>query len=187
MNTDLFNDLDTVDRDGAVRETAEKAGINPLTRRAAIAAGGAGAAAVAVAAVPGAAHAASAKLTRNDIDILNYALTLEYLEAAFYAEALDYGALSGRTLDFARATASHEATHVATITSVIKAGGGRPVARPAFNFKGTNRQQPVFQKTALTLESTGVSAYTGQGARVNSDTILASAVAILAVEARHQA
>ena len=181
-----LQDIDTLDRDGALRETAEKAGqLGRLTRRGVIATGGAAAAGLALAGRASA--AATVGSPANDLAILNYALTLEYLEAAFYAEALSVGALSGDTATFAKVAGSHEATHVATISAVITQAGSTPVAKPTFDFKGTTADQATFQKTALTLESTGVSAYLGQGPLVNSDVILGKAAQILAVEARHSA
>ena len=190
MNTDSpLQDIETLDRDGALRETAEKAArLGRLTRRGALVTGGAAAAALAV---TGRASAASMTGTSGspsgDLAILNYALTLEYLEAAFYKEAVSGGALSGATAKFAKVVAGHEATHVATITAVIKELGSTPVAQPTFDFKGTTANQAAFQKTSLELESTGVSAYLGQGPLVQSDAILAKAAQILAVEARHTA
>lgn len=182
----LLDDLETLDRDGAIRETAERAGFAPLTRRRALAGGSAVGAAAVLAAVPGSAFARSSRavLAPSDVDILNYALTLEYLESSFYAAAISGGALSGTLLAFAKTVGAHEATHVATIKSVL---GSQAVAEPTFDFKGTTASASAFADTSLALESTGVSAYLGQGANVKSDTILADAVAILAVEARHMA
>jgi hypothetical protein len=181
-----LNDLETLDRDGAIRETADKAGLNPLTRRRALVGGGAVGAAAALAALPGSALAAtrSRALASSDVDILNYALTLEYLEAAFYAEALSTGALKSGLLTFAQTAGAHEATHVATIQGVL---GSLAVPKPTFDFQGTTATEDKFAVTALALETTGVAAYLGQGANVKSNTVLADAAAILAVEARHMA
>jgi len=110
---------------------------------------------------PAAANAAPSK--KQDVKILNYALTLEYLEAAFYAQAVSGGALSGRTLDFAKLVASDEATHVKTLKQAL---GSAAVAEPKFDFQGTTADQAKFQQTALTLENTGVAAYLGQAGKV---------------------
>ena len=120
----------------------------------------------------------------NDVKILNYALTLEYLEAAFYAEAVNRGVYSGSVLNFAQVVASHEATHVATLKSVL---GSKAVAKPSFDFKGTTKKWSTFLRTAKVLEDTGVAAYQGQAPLIHQNAVLAPAGAILAVEARHAA
>ena len=131
--------------------------------------------------VPAAANAAPSK--KQDVKILNYALTLEYLEAAFYAQAVSGGALSGRTLDFAKLVASDEATHVKTLKQAL---GSAAVAEPKFDFQGTTADQAKFQQTALTLENTGVAAYLGQAGKV-TPAVLKVAGSIVTVEARHAA
>jgi hypothetical protein len=120
----------------------------------------------------------------NDVKILNYALTLEYLEAAFYAEAVSMGGYSGSVLNFAQVVASHEATHVATLKSVL---GSKAVAKPSFDFKGTTKHWKSFLTTAKVLEDTGVAAYQGQAPLIHQNAVLGPAGAILAVEARHAA
>src|SRR3954466_9166877 len=106
-----------------------------LFRRAGAAAGGLG---IAAALVPtffgGTAGAREGGSKKQDVEILNFALTLEYLEAAFYAEAVGRGIYSGAVGTFASTVAAHEATHVATLKSVL---GSKAVASPKFDFKGT--------------------------------------------------
>ena len=121
---------------------------------------------------------------KNDIKILNYALTLEYLEAAFYAEALRVGGYTGAVGRFASVVASHEATHVATLKGVL---GSKAVKSPSFDFKGTTRKWSTFLRTAKVLEDTGVAAYQGQAPLIHQNAVLGPAGAILAVEARHAA
>ncbi|WP_445151314.1 ferritin-like domain-containing protein [Baekduia sp. Peel2402] len=156
-----------------------------LFRRAGAAAGGLG---VAAAIVPGflggTANAREGGSKKEDIKILNFALTLEYLEAAFYAEAVNRGVYSGSVLNFAQVVASHEATHVATLKSVL---GSKAVAKPSFDFKGTTKKWSTFLRTAKVLEDTGVAAYQGQAPRIHQNAVLGPAAAILAVEARHAA
>ena len=121
---------------------------------------------------------------RRDTDILNFALTLEYLEAAFYAEAVGKGALKGETKSFAKVVAGHEAAHVAALKSAL---GSHAVAKPKFDFKGTTANQAKFEATSEVLEYTGVSAYLGQVGNISSKKVLAAAGAILPVEAWHAA
>jgi rubrerythrin len=121
----------------------------------------------------------------KDVKILNFALTLEYLEAAFYAEALARGSFSSPAVRrFAQVVAAHEATHVSALRAAL---GAKAVKSPSFDFKGTTRTQKTFLRTAMVLEDTGVAAYQGQAPLIHQNAVLAPAGAILAVEARHAA
>jgi hypothetical protein len=124
---------------------------------------------------------------RQDLAILNYALTLEYLEADFYAGAVDSGALSGSAAVLAALISAHEATHVTVLRNTILKLGGRATAKPSFDFKGTNTDPAKFVATALVLENTGVRAYLGQAGNLKSKALLAAAGSILTIEARHAA
>jgi rubrerythrin len=179
MTNDILT-LEEIDADGAVRETAAAAAGD--TRAAFLAkAGMLGAGALGASALIGADTAFGA--TKGDVAILNYALTLEYLEAAFYtkAEQTDFGGELGL---FAKVVGAHERAHVAALK---KALGSAAVKKPKFDFKGTTKNAEKFLATALVLETTGVSAYAGQAPRVKSDKVLSAALAIHAVEARHSA
>jgi len=123
-----------------------------------------------------------AQTSKNDVKILNFALTLEYLESAFYAEALSKGKLEGSVLNFAQVVAAHEAEHVSALEAAL---GSAATKKPSFDFKGTTNSQKTFLSTAKVLEDTGVSAYQGQATEIDSKAILATAGSILAVEARH--
>ena len=181
-------DLDTVDVDGAIRETAD--GVDAPTRaaffRKAAVAGGAvlGSGAI-MGMLPDMASGAPSK--RQDLQILNFALTLEFLEARFYKEAVDSGALSGQVLELARLLNQDEQTHVTALRQTIRRLGGKPVKEPSFDFKGTNRDQAKFVETSFVLENTGVRAYLGQAPRILSRQLLAAAGSIATVEARHAA
>ncbi|CAN5791719.1 hypothetical protein BH18ACT13_BH18ACT13_19110 [soil metagenome] len=116
----------------------------------------------------------------QDVQVLNFALTLEYLEAAFYTQARN---LTGETREFARVVGAHERQHVAFLK---KALGAKAVKSPTFDFGNTVTNQARFQATAVVLEDTGVAAYNGQGPRVTKP-VLAAAGSIVSVEARHAA
>ena len=121
----------------------------------------------------------------SDVAILNFALTLEYLEAAFYAEArANASVFKGDTRNFVDVVAKHEAVHVAFLK---KALGAAAVKKPTFDFKGTTQNQAKFQATAQVLEDTGVSAYLGQVTNIKTPAILKAAGTIVTVEARHAA
>jgi hypothetical protein len=121
----------------------------------------------------------------GDIEILNFALTLEYLEAAFYEEALSKAILSGDAKKLAKEIGDHEKQHVEALTGAIKKAGGKPVAAPKVAFPLTD--QASFLKLAETFEDTGVSAYNGAAPMISSTEVLTVAGSIVQVEARHAA
>jgi len=168
--------LDRVDRDGALAETRARA-----SRRRFL--GGAVAAFGAAAFAARPARAASG-LSANDVDILNYALGLEYLQAAFYTEAEQSKALTGKTAQAARTVGAVERAHVAAFLKLL---GAQAIKRPTFDFQGVTENQQAFLKTAVAFEDLAVAAYKGQAPRLRSDAVLAAAVGIHSVEARHAA
>ncbi len=174
--------IEDIDRDGAVAEATAELGTtrSGLLRRVGLVAGGGLVAGI----LPMALSRAQSGTSKNDVRILNYALTLEYLESAFYAEALEKGKLDGPAQKFATVVADHEATHVSALE---KALGSKAVKKPKFDFQGTTGSKKMFLSTSKTLEDTGVSAYQGQADKIDSSAILATAGSILAVEARHAA
>jgi hypothetical protein len=89
-----------------------------------------------------------------DVDILNFALTLEYLESDFYQSKGKSVHLSGEAKTLAASFGDEEAQHVAALTKAITSLGGKPVKKPMFAFPVTN--QASFLKLAYTLENTGV-------------------------------
>lgn len=121
----------------------------------------------------------------GDVDILNFALTLEYLEAAFYNEKGREVALSGTAKSYAKAFGEQEHDHVLALTGTIKQLGGAPVKKPTFVFPVTD--QASFLALASTLENTGVGAYNGAAPSLKSKQVLAAAGSIVQVEARHAA
>jgi len=175
--------LEMVDRDGAIAEAAEEVSGHSradFLRRAGLAAGGAVLGSSLLGGV--AAAATRDQAPASDVAILKYALTLEYLEAAFYKEAVDAGKLRGDVGAFARKVARDEATHV---TALRKALGAQAQASPKFDFHGTTRSRAAFLKTSYALENTGVAAYLGQAANIKTPSILLTAASIVTVEARH--
>ena len=125
----------------------------------------------------------SPKAAASDVDILNFALTLEFLEAAFYAEAVAR-APSGETAKYAKVVSMDEAAHVAFLKTAL---GMHAVKKPMFDFKGTTANQATFQKTAMALEDTGVAAYAGAAPSIANKKTLAAALSVHSVEARHAA
>jgi rubrerythrin len=166
-----------VDVDGALVEAHERLTRAGLLRGAALAGGTVLAGGLAR---PAAALAAS----RRDRAILNYALTLEYLQSSFYTEAERVGAVDGRTAEAARVLGAVERAHVQAFRALL---GSAAVKRPAFDFRGTTESTRAFLRTAVAFEDLAVAAYKGQAGRIEGDDVLRAAVSIASVEARHAA
>jgi rubrerythrin len=120
----------------------------------------------------------------GDVDIVNFALTLEYLEADFYKKGLTLG-LSGDVKKLAKEFGDAESQHVDALTATVKKLGGTPAKRPTFTFPIKDEQS--FLKLAQTLEDTGVAAYNGAGPAIQSKEVLGAAGSIVQIEARHAA
>ena len=175
--------LAAFDIDGAIREAADR--INHGNRKSFLRnAGILGGGVALMGMLPGVALAQGGGLPKGDVDILNYALTLEYLESAFYAEANAKGALSGEYARFAKTVGEHEDAHVAALKKTL---GAKAVKKPKFDFQGTTADQATFAKTAMVLEDTGVKAYQGQATNIKTPAVLKAAISIHPVEARHAA
>ncbi|HZG49887.1 MAG TPA: ferritin-like domain-containing protein [Thermoleophilaceae bacterium] len=124
----------------------------------------------------------------GDVDILNFALTLEYLEAAYYTQGLKrVGGLSGEAKALATEIRDNENEHVDALKGTIKQLGGTPVAAPGVDFGMAFKSQKSFLELAQTFEDTGVSAYNGAAPAIKSKEVLGAAGSIVQVEARHAA
>ena len=121
----------------------------------------------------------------GDVEILNFALTLEYLESTFYEEAKTRAKAKGELKQLISLLAEDEKQHVEALTATIKQLGGKPVAEPKFEFPYTDTAS--FLKLAQTFEDTGVSAYNGAAPMIKSKEVLTAAGSIVQVEARHAA
>ncbi|HEY4452080.1 MAG TPA: ferritin-like domain-containing protein [Solirubrobacteraceae bacterium] len=184
--------LDEVDADGAVREAADAvSGDTRLSflKKAGLAGGAAMSGGAVLSALAPSAFAAAAhgrppgSFGRGDVGILNYALTLEYLEAAFYNGATAANLpLSSQGAAFLKVVTEDENKHVAFLK---KALGSKAAKSPKFDFKGANTNAETFMKTAQVLENTGVHAYSGQALNIKAPAYVKAAVSILTIEARH--
>lgn len=121
----------------------------------------------------------------GDAEILNFALTLEYLESDFYNVKGKQVGLSGQAKSYATLFGEEEQDHVMALTAAIKQLAGTPVAKPTFVFPVSS--QSTFLALASVLENTGVGAYNGAAPSLKSKQVLASAGSIVQIEARHAA
>jgi hypothetical protein len=131
----------------------------------------------------GASTAEPAPSRALDQKIFNFALLLERLQAAFYTEAFNAGALRGELLEFADVVGGHEREHVDFLEEAL---GDRASKTPAFDFGSAIQDRQKFLDAAVLLENTGVAAYNGQAANLTKKS-LAAAAEIVSVEGRHAA
>lgn len=118
----------------------------------------------------------------NDVDLANFTLTLEYLEAEFYAIAVD----SGDALGVVENLADHEAQPVTALTDLLESVGATPVEKPTFTFpEDALSSQASILELAATLEPVGVGAYLGAAPLISSPDILAAAGSFAGVEGEH--
>jgi rubrerythrin len=119
----------------------------------------------------------------GDMGILGYALTLEYLETQFYADAAKSGKLKGKVLAVAKQFGEEESEHVKALEATIKKLGGKLPAKPKAKFP--LKDQKSILMLAATVENLGANAYLGQAGNIENKEVLAAALSIHTVEARH--
>jgi rubrerythrin len=122
---------------------------------------------------------------KGDIGILNYALTLEYLEAGFYAKVGKSGLFKGAELAALKKFGEEEQEHVEALTATVKKLGGKPAPEPKAEFPLKSAKSVA--ELAGTVENLGAAAYLGQAGNIKSPEVLAAALSIHSVEARHAA
>jgi rubrerythrin len=125
----------------------------------------------------------------SDLKVLNYALTLEFLEADFYKQVIASGLVKDRKVaSIAKKFGESEQEHVDALIATIKKLGGTPVDAPKTKFQPTlDKGLKAVLETAATVENLGAAAYLGQAGNIKSKEVLAAALAIHSVEARHAA
>ncbi|MGI8659782.1 MAG: ferritin-like domain-containing protein [Thermoleophilaceae bacterium] len=128
------------------------------------------------------------KGSQGDIDIVNYALTLEFLEADFYQQVIDSGEVTGPAAEIAKFIGQNEQEHVQALTATVEDLGGTPVKAPQTNFEAVLAGgQKKILATAASVENLGAAAYLGQAGNIENMDILAAALSIHTIEARHAA
>jgi hypothetical protein len=182
MTGDRAVTLGDVDRDGALLETV--AALHGDTRaeflrRAALGSAGM----LAVLAAPASAAAAA----HSDIDILNFGLRFERLQASFYTEADGTGTVGrmpARKQQWARTLGAHERAHVRIIKKIL---GDRAGPRPFFDFHGVTESDDSFTRTAVAMEDLTVALLSGITPRIEDRALVAALFGLLTTEARHAA
>lgn len=127
----------------------------------------------------------TASSSTGDVSILNYALTLEYLESEFYSKVIAANLFTGKVGELLQKFGSQEDSHVTALKAAVTKLGGTPVEDPHGKFPIKSATQVAL--LAYTVENLGAAAYLGQAAKIQSPEVLASALAIHSVEARHAA
>jgi rubrerythrin len=127
--------------------------------------------------------AAQTPSPEQDERILSFALGLEYLQSAFYAEAEAQGALRGELAEFARVVGAQERRHVERLQELL---GSAAQPEPELDLEDVTSDEDAFLEAAVVLEDKGVSAYIGQGANLTVEGVAAVAP-LVSVEARHAA
>lgn len=131
---------------------------------------------------------------KDIVEVVNYALTLEHLEATFYREAVamfdtaafEAAGFQASVRDYIVKIGDQEKQHVDALTAVVKQLKGEPVAEAKYNFGYTDL--PSFLATAAVIEGLGVSAYQGAAQYLQeNDDLLTAALTIHGNEARHSA
>ena len=172
--------LEAVDSDGAIAEAVDEltGGTRTDFLRKAVIGGAASAAALAAPA------AAKQGLTKKDIAILRFDLTLEYLQAAMYTEAERLRELRPRTLDWAGVVGANERGHVKAIRGLL---GREAIKSPRFNFRGVTEDDRTFTETAVAFEDLTAALLKTQALQLDSRQVLAAIVSLHSVETRHAA
>ncbi len=123
----------------------------------------------------------------SDVDVLNYALTLEFLEAEFYIQGNKAGLLSGVESEYLAKIQADEEFHVTAISDTIVKLGGTLVEKPWVDFGASFDSRESYLTTSHTFENVGVGAYLGAAGFIKDKTVLAAAAGIFGIEARHAA
>ncbi|WP_049933422.1 ferritin-like domain-containing protein [Halorubrum lacusprofundi] len=134
----------------------------------------------------------------DDVDILNYARTLELLEASFYTQGLENigeeafmntlsegDPLRDGMFGELETIQAHEEAHAEALGAAVEELGGEPVEEPEFDFGETVEDPMMFLEMAAQIEDVGVSAYAGAAPYIENDAVLVPALGIHSVEARH--
>jgi rubrerythrin len=127
--------------------------------------------------------------SKGDAAIVNYALTLEYLEADFYRQVIASGEIKDQKIvEAAKRIGENEQEHVEALRATAEMLGGEVAKKPTTKFDDVLAGGPkMILETAATVENLGAAAYLGEAGNITSKEILAAALSIHTVEGRHAA
>jgi rubrerythrin len=177
--------LDAVDRDGAIEEAMT--GLCGPTRAQLLRRAALGGAAMLAALAAGPAAAEADGLATRDLDILNFGLRFERLQATFYTQAAQTGTvgrMSAESQRWAQTLGAHERAHVRIIKAVL---GSKAGPKPFFDFGSATETPAAFTRTAVSMEDLTVAMLTGVLPRMRDRGLVAALFGLLTVEARHAA
>jgi len=124
---------------------------------------------------------------KDDIGLLEYLLTMEYVQSVLYRDAIKALSLSEDVSRLARELRDQEVEHVDALRATIEEAGGKPPDRLPLEFGSALASEASFLKLANTLEDTAASAYNGAAPLLESREFLAVFASLAQIEARHAA
>jgi hypothetical protein len=130
---------------------------------------------------------APAEAALDDVDILNFGLRFERLQATFYTQADELGTVGSmppQRRRWAETLGAHERAHVKIIKQVL---GPKAGPKPMFDFGEANETDANFTRTAVAMEDLTVALLTGVTPRMRDRRLIAALFGLLTVEARHAA
>jgi hypothetical protein len=133
------------------------------------------------------ARPAAAAAAVTDVEIFNFGLRFEYLQATFYTQAEELGTIDrmpARKQAWARVLGAHERAHVKILKSVL---GAKAARKPFFDFRGATETDDGFTRTAVAMEDLTVALLGGVAPRIRDRGLTAALFGLLTVEARHAA
>jgi Ferritin-like domain len=123
----------------------------------------------------------------NDIDVLNYVLTLAYFQYLFYATGNGENLSFGGELKYLETIQFDEEKHVTIVSAAIHDLGGTPIDAPVVDYGGAFADHRTYLRSAFLFENLGVSALLGALRFISDRNLLQTVAGIYGIECRHAA